>query len=273
MPRPPGFLATIAVSTAQTLLRLHHRRFWRWCVLGIALAFAVGWVVGANARDHDFGRAVFCRLAWWLQAFVVTPWFSMWLGVQALHGGIEDRTFQYLFLRPVARTALLLGIWIASGAVAVVVATTGCLALFLGLAAHGDLWPDGVEWAACGVFMSACAIGAIAHAAAAMVFSAWCRRPLVWAALFVVGLQQVTANAPVSAGLRRVTIIDPMRRLVLDGIEPDARLARDLWPAESAFRPELIGSPWSDLLWLVGIALGIAAFGYSRLEYDSRARD
>lgn len=271
--RPLGFFATIAAAATQSLLRLYHRRFWWWSLFGIALTFAIGWIVGANVRDQDNGRAVYCRLAWWLQAFVVTPWMSLWLGVQALHGGIEDRTFQYLFLRPVARTALLLGTWVASSLLSAAFATAGCLALFLGLAAHRDLWPDGVEWAVCRVFVSACAIGAVAYAAAAMAFSAWCRRPIVWAALFVVGLQQVTANAPVSAGLRRMTITDPMRRLVLDGIEPDARLARDLWPAESSFRPELIGTPWSDLLWLVGIALAIAAFAYSRIEYDSRARD
>lgn len=272
-PRPLGFFGTCRESARQTLLRLRHHRVWTFVVIGAVLMAGIAWLVGNRVGDRETGRGVYCLLAWWVQATVVMPWLTLYLGVQALHGGLEDRTFQYLFLRPVPRVALLLGNWLAVSLVGALVGGLGSVALFVGLAGQADLWPDGVDTRLCIVFARTCAIGAVAYAAAAMFFSAWFRRPLVWAAFFVVGLQQVTANLPVSAGLRQATITDPLRRLLLDGIEPDARLARDLWPAESAFRPELIGTPWLDLGLFIVVALGLAAWAYHRTEYDSRLRD
>jgi hypothetical protein len=271
-PAALGLFGTCCESARQTLLRLRHHRVWTFVLVGTVVMAAVAWLVGSRVGELENGRSVYCPLAWWLQASVVMPWLTLYLGVQALHGGLEDRTFQYLFLRPVARVALLLGNWLAVTAVGALVGVFGSLALFVGLAGRADLWPDGVDWSLCFLFARTCAIGAVAYAAAAMFFSAWFRRPLVWAAFFVVGLQQVTANLPTSAGLRRATITDPLRRLLLDGLEPDARLAERLWPAEQ-FRPEMIGSPWQDLAWFTAIALVLAAWAYQRTEYDSRLRD
>jgi hypothetical protein len=154
-----------------------------------------------------------------------------------------------------------------------VLGAVNALALFVGVAAHDHHWPDGVEWRLCAVFATACACAAVAYAAAAVLFSAVFRRPLVWGVFFVVGVQMLTANLPVSAGLRRLTITDPVRRLVLDGVEPSARLARDLWPAESAFRSELIGEPLVDLAWFTGVCLLLAAWTYRRTEYEARDRE
>jgi hypothetical protein len=96
---------------------------------------------------------------------------------------------------------------------------------------------------------------------------------LLWAAAFVVGLQTLTANLPVSAGLRSLTIVDPLRRLVLDGIEPGRQLAEALWPAEFDYRREPVGEPVQDLAWLIGVCLVLALWSYCRTEYDSRPRE
>ncbi|MEO6597016.1 MAG: hypothetical protein ABIP94_19900 [Planctomycetota bacterium] len=116
-------------------------------------------------------------------------------------------------------------------------------------------------------------MGALAYAAVGAFLSAAFRRPLVWAAFFVVGLQMLTANLAVSAGLRQLTITDPLRRQVLDGIEPDSRLARILWPAEREFDREMIGEPLRDLTLFTLVCLGLAPWRYSRTEYDSRDRE
>jgi len=274
-PRPLGFVATVVESARQTALRLRHHRIWTLVVIGAAALYGIAWLVGyqVGQRTEDDGVIAYCNLAWWLQATVVTPWLTLYLGVQALHGGLEDRTFQYLFLRPVSRTALLLGNWLAVSLVGASVGALGAVILFAGMADNRELWPDGADWRYAGAFAGACAIAATAYAAAAMAFSAWFRRPLVWAAFFVVGLQQVVANLPISAGLRSATITDPLRRFVLDAIEPTQRLARNLWPAEATFDPEQVGAPLLDLTWFVLVALAIAAWVYARTEYDARARD
>jgi ABC-type transport system involved in multi-copper enzyme maturation permease subunit len=274
-PRPLGFVATVVESARQTALRLRHHRVWTLVLLGAAVLYGIAWLVGyqVGRRTEADGVSAYCNLAWWLQATVVTPWLTLYLGVQALHGGLEDRTFQYLFLRPVSRVALLLGNWLAVGAISAVVGAVGSCVLFAGMADNRDLWPDGPEWRYAGDFAAACAVAAFAYAAAAMAFSAYFRRPLVWAAFFVVGLQQVVANLPISAGLRSATITDPLRRFVLDRIEPNQRLARELWPAELNFDPETIGAPLQDLAWFVLVALALGALVYARTEYDARARD
>ena len=273
-PRGLGFAMTVVESARQTFLRLRHgRRVWLYVLLLCLLTLAV-WVLAGRVaeRGRPDGRSLFSVAAWWLHANVVVPWATIFLGVQAVHGPLEDRTFQYLFVRPVARAALLLGNWLAVAAVGAGIGALGSLALFAGMAAHEGLWPHGVEWRLCGVFAQACACSAVAYAAVAVLFSAAFRRPLVWSGFFVVGLQMLTANLPVSAGLRSLTITDPVRRLVLEGVDPDPRLADALWPAE-AYRPDQIGSPIADLAWLTAFCLVVAAWVWSRSEYEARERD
>ena len=118
----------------------------------------------------------------------------------------------------------------------------------------------------------AMAVGAAAYAAAAVLFSAAFRRPLLMAAVFVVGLQQLAANLPVSPTLRQVTIADPMRRIVLDGIRPEPRLAEELWPAQR-MSGDFVGEPWLDLAWFTGVCLALACWFYTRTEYESRHRE
>jgi hypothetical protein len=273
-PMPLGPLATIVESARQTLARLLRHRV-RWVVLGMALLLAAAsWLLGRTAHERVTGEVLACALLWWLLATVLMPWATLYLGVHAVHGDLEDRTAQYLFLRPVGRVPLLLGKWLATAVAGLVVGLLGIAAVVGGLLPHQRLWEAGGAGAArtALVFAAAIAAGALAYAAAAAAFSAIFRRPLLWAALFVVGLQQLAANLPVSAAVRQATIADPMRRIVLDGLEPEPRLAELLWPAQR-FAPELLGSPLQDLAWTLGCCLLLAAWFYARSEYDSRPRD
>lgn len=271
--RTPGTLATVLESARQTLLLSCRDRFW-WVVgIGLLVLPALAYVLAGRANERIDGRSLYCVLAWWLLGTVVVPWLTLYLGVQSVHGRIEDRTFQYWFLRPVGRGALLVGTWLAVVAMASAATVLGVVASFAAVAAHGELWPDGVDWRLAWVFCSVLVAGTVAYGAVAALLATWFRRPLVWAAVFVVGLQMLAANLPVSAGLRRLTITDPLRRMMLDSIEPDGRLAQRLWPAEREFRSELIEHPLRDLAVLVAVALALAVWAYGRTEYDSRERE
>jgi hypothetical protein len=250
-------------SARQTAVLLGRRRLF-WTAAGvIALLGVSAHVVGGRAVERIDGRGMFCLLTWWLHSTVLLPWTTLFLGVQAVHGRIEDRTFQFLFLRPVGRIPLLLGNWLA-----VVLA-----AALVGVATHPDRWGDGIEWRLLTIFLEVSLLAALAYAAVAVFFGAWFRRPLVWSAFFVVGLQMLTANLPVSAGLRHLTITDPLRRLVLDRVEPGQSLARGLWPAERSFNPEMVGTPVQDLVLFTLVCLMLGLWAYSRTEYDSRSRE
>ena len=273
-PRPGlGWLHTVLESARQTWWLALRDRLWWVVAAGVLVLPALTWLLAGRAREGVDGRSLYCVTAWWLLGIVVIPWLTLYLGVQAVHGRLEDRTFQYVFLRPVARSALLLGHWLAVVAMSTLVAVVGAGALMVGLAGREPLWPDGVDWHLAWVFAYVLSAGAVVYAAVAVLFAAWFRRPLVWAAGFVVGVQTLAANLPVSAGMRQLTITDPMRRMMLDAIEPDQRLARRLWPAEREFALELVEYPLRDLAVLLAVTLLLAIWAFGRTEYDSRDRE
>lgn len=260
-------------SLRQTLVLQVRRRLVLLIAATAFLAFAVAAVLAGRADDRTDGLFLFVLLSWWLGATVIVPWGTLYLGVQAVHGPLEDRTYLYSFLRPVPRAALFLGQWLAVSATATAAGAIVATAMFLGVARNPELWPDGVQWEVLLVIVQMLGFAALAYAAVAAWFSAFFRRPLAWGAFFVVGLQMLTANLPVSAGLRQFTITDPLRRFVLEGVNPDQRLARALWPAERDFAPDLIGEPVRDLLVLTAVCLVLGLWSYTRTEYDARNRE
>ena len=268
-----GFVGTVVESLRQTLILQARPRLLTTVMILAVLAFAVATVLGGRGDERADGRFLFCLLTWWLGTTVIVPWGTLYLGVQSVHGPIEDRTCLYGFLRPVSRAALFLGQWLAVSLFAALGSGILATALFLGVAGNADLWPDGVQWDLLVVVAQMLTMAAFAYAAVAAWFSAFFRRPLAWGAFFVVGLQMLTANLPVSAGLRQLTITDPLRRFVLDGVNPDQRLTRALWPAERDFHPDLIGEPVRDLLVLIAVCLVLGLWSYTRTEFDARNRE
>lgn len=267
-----NLVRTTEIARQTTLLLLQNRLL--WIVLVVELGVAVlGFCVGIDPPRQMFGRDLYPRLCWWLLGNVLLPWTAMYFGVQAVHGDIEDRTFQYLFLRPVPRSAILLGKSLAVAMVAAALSVSGALLLFLALLLHGNLWPDPVEWYLLQAFVQGFVLAALAYTAVAVFFAARLRRPLVWSACFIVGLQYFIANLPAKAGIRVLTVADPLRRFLFDSIEPDRRLARALWPAERDFQADHIGHPVQNLLCIAAVALVLALLSYTRSEYDSRERE
>ena len=284
-PEAPGLgvLATTVESARQTLVMLRYRRILWFAPIGLLLMFAFAFVLAGNSRARSDGAHLFSVFAWWGLGTVVVPWTTLFLGVQAVHGELEDRTSQYLFLRPVHRIPLLLGKWLAIALVTSALACCSATALYAAVAARGELWPDGREPWLLASFCIVLGLGAIAYSSVAVLLAATFKRPLAWAAFFVVGLQMLAANLKVSAGMRQLTITDPLRRMTLDLIEPSRRLARDLWPAErneallvengtGAFLLEF-GSPLCSLLILIGVCVVVGCWRYARTEYESRSRD
>lgn len=267
-----ALLPTVAVAARQTIaLLLRNRLLWLLFIAQLLLG-GLAFGLGGVTRERLDGRELYCVLAWWFEAGVVLPWATLYLAVQAVHGDIEDRTFQYLFLRPVGRHGLLLGKWLAVVVLAAVLVLAGGTTLYLGIAARPGIWTDGVDPGLWRAFAVLSCLGAVAYAAIGVWFAATFRRPLVWAALFAVA-QMVVALMPVSAGVRSLTVADPLRRFLLERVEPGQRLQRMLWPSERDFRSELIGQPIVAIAVITGVMLLLAVASYCRSEYDSRPRD
>lgn len=278
----PTALATMLESARQTILMMRYRRVLWYLPIALLVLGGLTFLLASRAQGRISGHDLYSVIAWWGLGTVIVPWVTLFLGVQAVHGEIEDRTSQYLLLRPVRRVPLLIGKWLAITVTNSVLAMGASAVLFAAIAARPGLWENGYELHLLWSFALVLSLGAMAYAAVAVFFGATFRRPLAWAAFFVVGLQMLTANLPVSAGLRQVTITDHLRRMVLDLVEPDRSLARALWPAEraeslvglspGAFRFES-GSPLVSLLIFTGVCLLLGCYRYAKTEYESRARD
>lgn len=267
-----GPLATLIESTRQSLRLLSRNRLMWLLLIGELTAGVVAWGIAGRERLRLDGLDLYCMLAWWFQAWVVLPWATMYLAVHAVHSEIEDRTFQYLFLRPVGRAPLLLGKWLAVSIVAGALVSLGGIVLYFAVAARPEIWSDGVQIAALYTFLELFVAGTLAYAAFGVCFAAAVRRPLVWAAVFVV-VQMVIALLPVSAGVRALTVSDPLRRHFADRMEPDQRLEQILWPGERGLEEDMIGEPLVALSVLTASLLAIALYRYCRAEYDSRQRE
>lgn len=267
-----GFFAATFEIARQTLRQLLQNRL-LWVVLIAMVAVAGLGAAIVHAPKELRGRNLYANLSWWMIGNVLLPWSTLYFGVQAIHGDIEDRTFQYLFLRPVPRAAVLLGKWIAVAVLCAGMFALGTLLVFAGCASNPARWDLGIEPQMAIVFVEAMVLAALAYSALAAFFAAKFQRPLVWGAFFIVGLQMFVANMPAKAGIRVLTITDPVRRFLMDGIEPDQRLARLMWPAEREWNPDLIGQPLLNLSILTAVTLLLALWYYVRSEYDSRPRD
>jgi len=278
-----GAVPAMLESARQTLAMLRYRRILWLAPIVLLLLGAFAFALASRTSDNTSGYDLYCLFAWWGLGTVLVPWVTLFLGVQAVHGELEDRTSLYLFLRPVHRVPLLLGKWLAISLVSSVLACCAAAVLYAAIGAHTHLWPEGRDLRLLQSFSIVLSFGAVAYAAVAVFLAATFKRPLAWAAFFVVGVQMLAANLDVSAGMRQLTITDPLRRMILDLIQPRRELAHGLWPAErseslrtelaaGAFRFEF-GSPLVSLMILIAVCLALGAYRYARTEYESRSRD
>jgi hypothetical protein len=265
-------LSAVVEVARQTLrLQLQNRMFWLLAAALLGLAGIMGGV--ALNQDDTPGRQVYCIFCWWFVATVLLPWTTLYFSVQAVHGDIEDRTFQYLFVRPVPRGSILLGKWLAVALLSAACHALGVVLIYAAGRISDEMWTNGPEPRLPVVFAEAMVLLAVGYAAVSVFFAALFKRPLVWGTLFIVGGQLFLSNFPARAGIRLLTIADPVRRFVLEGIDPDQRLARMLWPSERNWSDEMIGQPLLNLGVIVGVALVLALVSYQRSEYDSRSRE
>ncbi|MEQ1631442.1 MAG: ABC transporter permease subunit [Planctomycetota bacterium] len=242
---------------------------WLLMVGGGVLVFLVGF----EMSRHVDGTVLFAGSAWWMLGTVTIPWTTSYLCVQAVHGDVEDRTFQYLFVRPVPRWTVLLGKVLAACFLSSICHAFGAGMLLLGAAYHEDRWPNGIDPSLFTTMLAALTMLVVGYAAIASYFAARCRRPLIWCAAFVIFGAMFLPMLPAKAGLRVATLADPVRRFLFDRLDPNPRFVEALWPSERGFSEDLIGEPLWNVAIVIGIGLGLALLSYSRAEYDSRERE
>ena len=267
---------SLEAARQAVLMRVRSKMF----VLLLALIAASGvlyhFVAGEISHEVQ-GDEFFGMLATMFLLHFVVPVGVLYLGSVAVHTEIEDRTVNYLFVRPVRRASVLVGKWLA-------VSFLGCAVLLLALgvlwgtaALGGHQWQRGVgiEASLVGTFAMVGCAAVAAYAAAGCAFGAVFRRPIVVALAFYAGWEVAVSHLPPQAGVRGWTVADPMRRWLYAELQPTGELRDVLQQGLDRIwlQPEALGDPARTLVWFTAVMLAWGLWVYCRREYDSRPRD
>jgi hypothetical protein len=218
----------------------------------------------------------------------IIPFTTMFFSVASLADELDDRTFVYLFVRPVRRSAVLLGKYLAAATVSALMATEVVFATYLVLSVPDWRWrmERGLPSGVLPIALALAAAAVLAYAAIGVLCASALRRPFLTAMLFVVGLEGIVGNTPPEAGIRALTVIDGVRSAMYAWMPPDPGLSEFLreWSQERRVRPheraereakrELQGrrAP-RHLATVTLVSLIAAAYVWSRREYESRPKE
>ncbi|MEM7205081.1 MAG: ABC transporter permease [Planctomycetota bacterium] len=272
-----GWLRNLLEIARQTLLLLAANRFvWVFGVAALVAAVALALVARQAAQRGAPGDEFFGVVLYLVGIQFALPVAVVYLGVVAIHGDLQDRTATYLFVRPLHRSAILLGKWLGVVAAGVGLGAVGVVVTYAALALPPIPWARGVTppLAMAITFLQASTLAAVAYAAVAALLAAFFRRPLVAGAVFVVGWEAIGSMAPPQAGVRSLTVADPVRRWLASEIQATGPLREVLAMRLDRFvDPSELRDPLASLAWLAGVALLLALWIYTGREYDSRVRE
>ncbi|MEZ5965558.1 MAG: ABC transporter permease subunit [Planctomycetota bacterium] len=265
---------TTLVLARQTVVRLLKSRMLWFLLLGVLGATAVFYFASRRLAHSMRGDTAFGTIAVAVYMQFVLPFGALYFGVNGLQGDIEDRTSVYLFSRPLSRTAMLLGKWLAAALVATVLVVFGLVLLHAALAARGTWRLNiGPPVSMLASFAHGTALAALAYAGLGVWFGAWLRRPLIFGIVFLSGWEGVIANAAQQASARALTVSDSLRRLLWHAHAPRDQYAEILLgPLRIEPDPEAL-DPSLAMLRFAAITVALGAWIYGRREYDARTAE
>lgn len=265
---------TIEVARQTAWLLLRNRMFLALAVLGVAATFtALGFprrVFMSQGGDDLFGVPAYLIVFQFGLPIVAT-----YFGLSAVHAEIADGSAVHAHAAPISRVSLVLGKWLA---VSVLVALGGAVvvgAWWLMLSQSDRPWRRGFAPTtdAARAFVIAAALAAPAYAAVGTLVGATFKRPLVAAVIFIVGWEVAISNVPPQAGVRGLTIADPIRRFLTAALAPerDSDLAAVLESTLHGQDVSRLSDPVASIMTFVAVSLGAAVCIYARREYRFRS--
>jgi len=270
------FAQTLEAARQAAVLLCRTRIFWLLLAAcaGAAVFFAM---VASRAAPHVTGDEFFGAVTYMVFFQFGLPFAVLYFGVTAVHTEIGDRTATYLFVRQVRRSSLLVGKWLAIVVLGSALAAAAMSALYLAMTLPDLAWNRGLapRAAPLGSFVVAGCLAVPAYGAVGVCFGSFFRRPLIAGVAFVICWEFMASHAPPQAGIRGMTVADPIRRWLLVALQPQGELRdilqRDLDPSWLV-RGQL-ADPVSSLLSFTAVMMLLALAVYTHREYDSRPRE
>jgi ABC-2 type transport system permease protein len=207
------------------------------------------------------GAAIFGMMIWLLYIRFIVPILGVFYGTALIADEVEDKTITYLFTRPIPRSAVLIGKFLAYLACTVLLVLPSVVLVFflivpIGGGSIGSAFPSLVK------DLGMLAIGLAAYGALFALVGTRLKRPLVAGLVFSFGWEPAVLLFP--GYLKRLSVAYYMQALVVHEMPQDSAVSLLM----QVFRE--VPNVWTSLLALaviVGVTLWLAGRTVENREY------
>jgi ABC-type transport system involved in multi-copper enzyme maturation permease subunit len=227
----------------------------------VLAALGAGGHVEFGGTTATNGATVFGGMIWILYLRFMVPVLGIFYGTALIADEVDDKTLTYLFVRPISRSAVLAGKYLAYLVTTVFVVLPSVVILYLLVVPLGSGSLAG-SFIALVKDLMLLAIGLAAYGSLFALIGAFFKHPLVTGLVFAFGWEQIALVLP--GYLRRFTIAYYLQALVPHSMPQDG-LGGVL---QSLFRS--VPDPWVSVTCLAAIAvvaLVVAGRVVERREY------
>ncbi len=207
------------------------------------------------------GPSIFGLLLWFLFLRFIVPILGIFYGTSLIADEVEDKTITYLFTRPISRSAVLLGKFLAYIASTVLIVLPAVMVIFflvvpIGGGSIATAFPDLLR------NLVLLALGLCVYGGLFAAVGAWIKRPVLFGLFFAFGWENFALALP--GYLKHFTVAFYVQGLVQTAMPGDSLIST----LQSFFREAV--SPWEALATLaavLGVALWLAMRAVERREY------
>ncbi len=207
------------------------------------------------------GPSIFGLMLWFLFLRFIVPVLGIFYGTALMADEVEDKTITYLFTRPIPRSAVLIGKYLAYLASTVLIVLPSVMLVYflvvpIGGGAVAATFPTLLR------DLALLAIGLAVYGALFAAVGAWIKRPVLVGLFFAFGWENFALALP--GYMKRFTVAFYTQSLVPHAMPQDNLLSI----LQSVFRDNV--SALHAALTLVGmlvVALGMATRAVERREY------
>jgi ABC-2 type transport system permease protein len=186
----------------------------------VRILSATGWLPVVNGARVG-GPALFGVLMWLLFVRFVVPVLGVFYGTALMADEVDDKTITYLFTRPVPRSSILFGKYLAYLACVVLLLLPAVVIIYFLIVPVGGSIGQGFPLLAADLGMLA--VGVAAYGAVFAFVGAWLRRPLIIGLVFAFGWEQSVLLIP--GYLKRLTVAYYLQALVPHAMPQDSALS------------------------------------------------
>jgi len=207
------------------------------------------------------GPSIFGLLLWFLFLRFIVPILGIFYGTSLIADEVEDKTITYLFTRPISRSAVLLGKFLAYIASTVLIVLPAVMLIYflvvpIGGGGIASAFPDLLR------NLLLLALGLCVYGGLFAAVGAWIKRPVLFGLFFAFGWENFALALP--GYLKHFTLAFYIQGLVQTAMPGDSLISTP----QSFFREAV--SPGEALVTLgaiLGVSLWLAMRAVERREY------